>query len=208
MGRMHSQQHHIEAIRQLWNCETVLENGACKGTPSFQQRPTDFIFCHPMVDGNPFQLSPLLDQWRSGLVAEQSILELWWWCRAQPQMIIMGQPVPSTVPHFFIFFFIFHSLFSILYRLMYYLSSLLMNRNPHAFARVPVPTQVNKSDTFILTQMHVIPSVQLCALSYHSLNWYPKVAVPLTLQKNFIPFIFPCYPFPKSLPNFLLVSST
>jgi len=33
-----------------------------------------------------------------------------------------------------------------------YLSSLLMNRSPRAFARVPVLTRVNDSDTFILTQ--------------------------------------------------------
>ena len=52
--------------------------------------------------------------------------------------------------YFLLFFFIFCSLFSILYRLMYYLSSLLMNQNPHMFAKVPVPTRVNKSDTFIL----------------------------------------------------------
>ena len=33
-----------------------------------------------------------------------------------------------------------------------YLSSLLMNRSPRAFARVPVLTRVNDSDTFILSQ--------------------------------------------------------
>ena len=35
-----------------------------------------------------------------------------------------------------------------------YLSNLLMNRSPRAFARVPALTRVNDSDTFILTQMH------------------------------------------------------
>ena len=51
-----------------------------------------------------------------------------------------------------------------------YLSSILPKRSPRAFARVPIPTRVNEVDTFISTQTRIIPSVRLCALSYHPLS--------------------------------------
>ena len=75
-------------------------------------------------------------------------LELWWQCRAQSQMVIMGHwggPLRRLLSLFFAPY-----LISCRYGSMY-LSSLLMNRSPRAFARVPALTRVNYSDTFILT---------------------------------------------------------
>ena len=64
-------------------------------------------------------------------------------------MVITGQPLRRL---FFIVLssFLAPYLVSSRYGSMY-LSNLLMNRSPRAFARVPVLTRVNDSDTFILT---------------------------------------------------------
>jgi len=79
-----------------------------------------------------------------------------------------------------------------IYSIILYICSILMSKSPCAFARVPVPTQVNEGDMFISTQTRNIPSGEFCAPSppaYLELDpWLqpldPKVAVPLTLQKT------------------------